>query len=345
MIKHSRPTIYQSDFSRINKLLQSANLLNGGIVSQFESSLAEFINRKFALATNCGTAALHLSLLSLGIGKGCEVIIPSFVCTALLNAINYTGAKPVICDIDRESYNLDVQEVKRQITKKTKAIILPHMFGCPARIDDFLGLDIPLIEDCAHTLGVSFKGRKVGRFGIISVFSFYTTKFITTGQGGMLLTDSSSLFGKAKDLNDYDQRSDYKARYNYKMSDPQAAFGLTQLRRVNDFIKRRRQIARYYDAAFSKYNIATPVDNASHIYYRYVIRINAPLAKFILRLKKKGIEAKPPVYKPLHQYLGLNKKSFPNTEEAFKTAVSLPIYPSLTDNQARVVTKAILESL
>jgi len=345
MIRHSSPTIYSGDLDKIKKVLKSADLINNSAVRSFESRFAKFIRKKFALATNSGTAALHLSILSLNIDRHDEVIIPSFVCSAVLNAINYAGAKPVICDIDRESFNLDFATAKKHITKRTRAIILPHMFGLPAKIDKFLQLNIPIIEDCAQALGAVFKGRKIGSFGLASIFSFYSTKVITTAQGGMLLTGSSQVFKNANDLIEYDERDNYKIRYNYKMNDLGAALGLSQLERINAFIKKRREIARYYNNAFSKYDIVLPLKEPGHIYYRYVIRIKTPLKKFISRLEKKGIEAKPPVFNPLHRYLGLEKRLFPDTEAAFNRAVSLPIYPGLTDKQARFIAQAVLNSL
>lgn len=346
MIEHSRPTIEQSDFAILKNVLHSSHLSENGLVRNFEAKLKNFIGTKFAVATNSGTSALHLTLLGLNISRGSEVILPSYVCSSVLNAIIYTGARPVVRDIESNSFNLSLKDTQRKITKKTRAIILPYMFGAGTTdIDKFLGLDIPIIEDCAQSLGAKTKGKLLGSLGAASIFSFYATKVITTGQGGMILTNSSKIFNKAKDLIEYDERNDYKVRYNYKMTDIQAALGLAQLKRINSFIARRREIARYYNKVLSKYNILLPIEDPDHIYYRYVIRIKTPINKFIQALKRKGIEAKPPVFKPLHRYLGLNKRLFPNTEKIFKTAVSIPIYPSLTDNQIRFIARSVLEAL
>lgn len=345
LIQHSNPTIGIKERNSLLRALQIGFLSEGIITQKLENGLKKFIGTKYGIATNSGTSALHLSLLSLDVDKDIEVIIPSFVCTSVLNAINYIGAKPVICDIELDSFNLSLEDTKRKVKRKTKAIVLPYMFGNPAEIDKFLELDIPIIEDCAQSLGATYKSRKLGGFGIASIFSFYATKVIATGQGGMVLTNSHKIFNKVKDLIEYDERNDYKVRYNYKMTDIQAALGLVQLKRINAFIERRREIARYYNTMFSKYDIIIPIRDPGHIYYRYVIRINASVKKFIQRLGKIGIEAKPPVFKPLHRYLGLDKKLFPNTEKIFKTAVSIPIYPSLTDNQIRFIARSVLEAL
>lgn len=345
MIPHSKPTINCADYRALEGVLSSAYLSDKKYVKDLETGFKDFIGTKFAIATNSGTSALHLILLGLNVARNNQVILPSYVCSSVLNAIKYIGARAVICDIEPCNFNLSLEDIQKKISKKTKAIILPYMFGASAgNTDKFLDLGIPIIEDCAQSLGATFKGRKVGSFGIASIFSFYATKVITAGQGGMILTNSYKIFNKVKDLIEYDERNDYKVRYNYKMTDLQAALGLAQLKRVNTFIRRRREIARYYDMAFSKYNIAIPVNDPGHIYYRYVIRINTSLNKFIQRLRKKGIETKPPVFKPLHRYLGLNKRLFPNTEEVFKSAVSIPVYPNLTDREVRFITKSVLEA-
>lgn len=346
MIEHSRPTIEKSDFEILKNVLHSSHLSENGLVGNFETKLKNFIGTKFAIATNSGTSALHLTLLGLDIAKGDEVILPSYVCSSVLNAVMYAGAKPVISDIELDTMNMSLGDTRKKIFRKTRAIILPYMFGSGSPdLDKFLELNIPLIEDCAQSLGATYKGSPVGGFGIASIFSFYATKVITTGQGGMILTSSSKIFNKAKDLIEYDKRSDYRIRYNYKMTDIEAALGLAQLKRINSFITRRREIALYYNKAFSKCNILLPIPDRGHIYYRYVIRIKTPINKFIQVLKRKGIETKPPVYKPLHRYLGLDKKLFPNTEEVFKSAISLPIYPALTDNQAKLIAVAVKEAL
>jgi dTDP-4-amino-4,6-dideoxygalactose transaminase len=345
MLTHSRPTLGEKDSQAITAVLKRGFISEGEAVERFAFQMAKFLGLRKALATNSGTSALHLALMALGIKKTDEVIMPTYVCTAVLNAVNYMGAKPVICDIDADSFNLDLMAVKKKISRKTALVILPHMFGLPAAVDKFLELGVPIIEDCAQALGASYKGKSIGSFGKVAMCSFYATKVIATGQGGMLLTNSDNIFNRAKDLMDYDERDDYKVRYNYKMTDIQATLGLAQLKSINGFIQRRREIAHYYNNAFSKSDIVIPVKDADHIYFRYVIRIKTPLIKFIQRLKKKGIEAKLPIFKPLHRYINLEKKMFPRAEAVFKNAVSLPIYPSLHDHQTRFIAKSVLESL
>lgn len=346
IIHHSRPSIDTPDINAVVEVLKSRYLSADRTTTLFEKRLSRFIGRRYSITTNSGTAALHLVLLALNLKPRDEIIIPSFVCASVLNAIMYVEAKPVISDIELDNYNLSFPSTRQKITRHTKAIILPYMFGgSSAKINKFLQLNIPLIEDCAHSLGASLQGKRLGSFGSASIFSFYATKVIATGQGGMILTNSSKIFKRVKDLTEYDERDDYKVRYNYKMTDLQAALGIAQLNRIDAFMRRRREIAKYYNTIFSKSDIITPPDDPGHIYYRYVIRIKAPLKQFILRLKQKGIEIKPPVFKPLHRYLKLDQRLFPNTEEAFRKSVSLPIHPDLTDNQIRFIAGSVLEAL
>jgi dTDP-4-amino-4,6-dideoxygalactose transaminase len=291
-----------------------------------------------SVAVSSGTAAIHLSLLALAIGKGDEVIIPSYVCTALLNAVRYVCATPVLADINPATFNMDVADARKKITPRTKAVILPHMFGLPADIDEFLSLKIPIIEDCAMSLGGGYKDALTGSFGTLSVFSFYATKMIATGEGGMVLSRRSDLIDRIRDLRDYDEKPDDIIRYNYKMTDLQAALGVSQLKKLPAFIHRRRQIAGLYNICAKALGVASPSDleERDYIYYRYVILVDQP-DEFIAGMKKCGIDCRKPVFRPLHRYLGLT--GFPSTDKVWERAVSIPLYPSLTDDEAFNITE------
>ena len=169
IIPHSRPSISDSDIKAVVSVLKSGQLSQGPKVREFEKKMALLIGKKKAVAVNSGSAALHLALLALDVKKSDEVIIPSFVCSAVLNAVNYTGATAVLVDIDPLTFNISVEATKRAITRKTKAIIVPHMFGCPAEIDKLSELGIPVIEDCAQSIGANFKSQKAGSFGLHSI--------------------------------------------------------------------------------------------------------------------------------------------------------------------------------
>lgn len=343
LIQHSKPAFYKEDAGLFKSVLKSSQIASGEIVKNFEKRFSGYLGRNGTVATNSGTSALHLSLLALDIGKGDEVIIPSYVCTSLLNAINYVNAKPVLADIDYDTFNISLEDTKQKLTKRTKAVVMPHMFGLPCDIDEFLKLGLPIIEDCAQSLGASYRHKLTGSFGLISIFSFYATKLITTGYGGMVVSDSKKLLDKVRDLNEMDKREEYKIRYNYKMTDLQAALGISQLRHIGDFIKIRKRIANAYTHALSAYDLKLPIvkkQSTEHIFYRYVIKTKR--ADFIKRyLRKNGIETLPPVYKPLHRYLSLDKRDFPNSERVYREAVSLPIYPALRKNEFLKVIKVL----
>jgi perosamine synthetase len=340
MIPHSRPTIDQGEIDAVDAVLRSGRLAQGERVLEFEKVLAPLIGAGGAVAVSSGTAGLHLSLLALGVGEGDEVVIPGFVCPALLNAILYVRALPVLADIDRETFNIDVRDLKRRRTGKTKAVIVPHMFGLPADIRDIVALGVPVIEDCAQSLGSRYEGAPTGSFGVLSVFSFYATKVICTGEGGMVAAHDRQLLERIRDLRDYDEKDDHRLRYNYKLTDLQAALGLAQIRRLPVLIERRRAIARQYDAFLRERRLPAPAcpPDREHIYYRYVIRTKQ-VAELLAAGEEAGIAYRRPVFKPLHHYLGMT--GYPQTEEAFIETVSLPIYPSLSDAEVETILQPV----
>jgi perosamine synthetase len=340
IIPHSRPTIGPDDITSVLKTLRSGQVSMGPAVARFEKTFAGKLGVRDAAAASSGTAALHLALLALKIGKGDEVVLPTHVCVALLNAVHYAGAKPVLVDVDHEDGNISVLAVRKKLTRKTRALIVPHLWGEPADLAPLLKLGVPLIEDCAQALGARYAGKPVGTFGRINVFSFYATKMMTTGEGGMVVSDDLRLMARVRDLLSYDHRQAYKVRFNYKMTDLQAAMGLTQLKKLDGFIRRRRAIAKIYRDGLkgSSVVLSQPGEAADPVYYRFVVKtLNA--AAVIRKAKARGITCEPPLFKPLHRYLGL--KGFPVSDRLMKECVSIPIYPSLTDAQARSITREL----
>ena len=342
-IPHSRPSVAGSDIKAVSSVLESGQIAQGPSVDKFEKQFSDFIGKKETAATSSGTAALHLSLLTLGVKGGDEVIVPSFVCTAVLNAVLYTGATPVVADIDPGTYNISVDAVRGMITQKTKAVIVPHMFGCPAEIDQLSGLGIPLIEDCAQSVGASFKGKKAGSFGLVSVFSFYATKVLTTGEGGMVVSDSEDIIARVKELREYDQKKEYELRFNYKMTDIQAALGLSQLSLLEDLLDRRERIALRYFNEFQGFPFSLPIrkEGREHIYYRFVIKTSEDASPFLEKLQQRKVMGRRPVFIPLHVCLGL--EGFSRTMEAWKRTVSIPLFPSLTENEVEKIVAVVRE--
>jgi len=342
VITHSKIVLEEEDLTSVIKVLRSGLLVQGKHVSSLEHNIASFIGVNHAVAVSSGTAALHLSLLSLGIGDGCEVIIPSYVCTALLNAIKYVRATPVLVDIDSGTYNIKVESIKRAINNRTRAIIVPHMFGLPADIDSIVSLGIPVIEDCAQCVGAKLKGRYAGSFGLLSIFSFYATKMLGAGEGGMVLSNDRDLIETMRDLRDYDEKETYTVRYNYKLTDIQAALAESQLQKLPSFIEKRKEIARVYNDGLKGLRVSLPVvpEGREHIYYRYVIIPENPL-KFMEEMRKRGIECRRPVFKSLHRYLKL--AGYPITDDVWEKAVSIPIYPFLKEEEVHGIVDAIKE--
>lgn len=344
-IQHSKPTFFKKDVSIFKPVLESSYVAAGRIVRDFEKQFAKYIDCEDAVATNCGTSAIHLSLLALGIGKRDEVIIPTYVSEALLNAVNYVNATPILVDMDYDTLNMSIKDIKKKLTNKTKAIIMPHMFGLPCDIDDFLKLGLLIIEDCSHSLGARYKKRITGSFGIVTICSFYATKFITTGYGGIIASNSEKILDKVRDLNEMDKREDYKIRYMYKMSDLQAALGISQLKHLSYFIKRRKEIAKAYTSVLYSYDLKLPIkkNDRDHVFYRYLVK-SKKAASIRRYLEKNNIEVIPPVYKPLHRYLSMDRNDFPNTERIVREVISLPIYPALKKNELSKIIRVVQEA-
>lgn len=340
MIPHSRPSIEPVDIRAATDVLSSRQLSQGGMVDQFERGMAAFFGLPGGVAVTSGTTALEVALRVLGVGTTDEVLLPSYVCAAPLLAIQRVGAMPRLVDIDLETFNIDPSAARHACTSKTKAIIVPHLFGLSADLTELESLGIPIIEDCAQTLGALEQGRPVGSIGMMTICSFYATKLLCAGEGGMVLSRDEGLLERARRLREYDEAPSLNPlATNLKMTDIQAAIGLAQLNRFGSFLERRRCLADEYRTALSSAHPILPVIplGRTHTYYRFVVRlpdlIGQPdgIREVIGRFEKQGVQCRKPVFRSLHRYLELD--GFPAAEEAERTALSIPLFPALTDEE------------
>jgi dTDP-4-amino-4,6-dideoxygalactose transaminase len=326
-IPHSRPTLGEDEARAVAAVTRSGHIAEGEVVARFEKTFAEKMGVRHAVAVSSGTAALHLTLLAMGIGPEDEVIIPSYVCTALLHAVQYVGARPVLAEIDPKTYNIDPDDVQRRLTIRSKAIIVPHMFGLAANLDKLLKFDVPLIEDCAQAVGGTYHQKPLGTFGDATIFSFYATKMMATGEGGMAASNSAEIIERIRDLKTYDEKEADKVRYNYKMTDVQAAIGDVQLGRLDEFVDQRKSLANQYVKSLKSLNLKLPEENSEHIHYRFVVGLETDCNFLIQKLSRKGVGCARPVFLPIHRHLKMD--GYPVTDKVWETALSLPIYPSL----------------
>lgn len=342
------PSLGVAEIKAVKKVIESKWLIPHKEATKLEENIKKYIGIKYAVATSSGSAALHLGLIVLGIGRGDEVIVPTYVCTALLNAVYYVGAIPVIVDIEKNWFTMDPDAIRKNINKKTKAIIVPHVLGFPAKIDQIKKFRLKIIEDCAHGLGSHYNEKPLGSFGDISIFSFYATKVITTGHGGMFTTNNKKYYKIVRDLIDYDRRKDYKVRYNYQLTDFAAAIGNVQFKRIDNLFKKRRYIASKFIPILEKQKdieFWPKKEDRKLNHYRFMIKFKDKKTRdlFKLNLVKKGISTVIPIenFQLLHRYLKLPKKDFPNAEDMANTTLALPIHPNLTEAEIVRITSAL----
>ena len=321
------------------EVIRTGHVACGPQTWAFERELAEYWSAPFCVTTNSGTAALHLALLAVGVKPGDEVIVPSYVCAAVLNAVRYSQAREVVVDCACSGVNLDPEGVKKSISCKTAAIVVPHMFGQPARVNEIGELGPPVIEDIAQSPGAFGEEGLLGTVGRMAVVSFYATKLLTTGAGGAILAKDRADYEFIGNLVDYDKRPDYQVRFNYRMGDLAAAIGRVQLRRLDGMLGKRKKLAKRYEKAlqnFPNVQILTPTETTfgRPVFYRFVVAFSTVnIEELMTHLEHQGIEAKRPVYAPLHHMLHLDPKDFPQAETIHQQGLSLPLYPDLTESE------------
>jgi len=342
-IAHNKPSFDSREIKALTKVVKSGWVIAGAEVERLESTMKRYHGKKYAIATSSGHAALHLSLLALGVKKNDEEIVPAYAPSDLLNAVHYVGAHPVVVDIQKDSFNIDPERVQKKINKRTKAILVPHIFGTPADIGALQKLGIPIINDCAQSLGTLYRGKPVGHFGDVGIFSFYATKVIASGQGGMVVTDDKKIYTYIKDAIDYNNRDTYKVRYNYALTDIAASIANVQFEKLTYFLRRRKAIASRYQRILDAKGMQYFPKKNDHTanYYRFIIKLSTKKKRDGVKalFKKHGIVTIVPLnaYELLNNSLKLGKKEFPYSEEMASTNLSLPVYPALKESEVKRV--------
>jgi dTDP-4-amino-4,6-dideoxygalactose transaminase len=314
----------------------------GGEVLALEQELASAAGQRYGIAVASGSAALYLALRALDIGRDCRVVVPSYVCTALLNAVTLCGARPVLCDVDPATGLMRVDDVRKVLTPQVRAVIVPHLFGRPAPAAEIRALGIPVIEDCAQCFGTTVAGVRVGSLGDIAVFSFYATKLISAGEGGMVATSDRTLADRLRSLRDYDNVNTWEPSLNFKLSDLHAAVARVQLRKLDAMIARRRRIAQRYLEGFSGSRLLdlTPSSSSQeHVFFRFVALVGRRAGEFAAAVRECGVHCARPVFKPLHHYIEVG--SLPGTDAIYDSAVSIPLYPALSDHDVEKVVACV----
>jgi len=339
-------------------VLESGWFSNGEKCKEFEKKFSEYCGAKHAIAVSNGTVAIEIVLRTLGIKNGDEIIVPSHTTMPSVEPILHVGATPVFVDINLETYNIDENKIEKAITKKTKAVLPVHLYGNPAEIEKIKNIceknKLLLIEDCAQANGSRFNGKPVGTFGIAGCFSFYPTKNLTVcGEGGMIITDDDKLARKARVLINHGEDGRYNhimLGHNYRLGEIHCAIGIEQLKLLDWFIERRRQIAKLYDECLENSDLILPKETGAgkHSYHLYVVRTSASKRnKIIEKLKNEniylGIHYPIPVHK--QKIIGelMNVPVLKNTEKACKEIISLPVYPTLKDEEVIMIAQKIKE--
>jgi perosamine synthetase len=359
IINISTPVLDSEEAEAAKRVLQSGRLAQGPKVEEFEALFASYVGTKYAIATNSGTAALHIALLASGTGNGDEVITTPFSFIATANAILFCGAKPVFVDIDKDTFCIDPGLIRAKITPRTKAILPVHLYGQPCNMKEIIKIcrehNLILIEDACQAHGAEYQGRRAGSFGT-GCFSFYPTKNMTTGEGGMIVTDDSHIAERARMIRSHGQKERYiheVVGYNYRMTDIAAAIGICQLKKLDGFNSQRIEHARLLIEKLGKVRGLVPpliTPDVKHVFHQFTIRVTGDFGisrdELKQRLKNKGIMAEVyyplPIHKqPLYKELGYNDSRLPNAEKACEEVLSLPVHPLLTEEDLDYIVETI----
>lgn len=371
-IPYGRQNINEDDIDAVVEVLKSDFLTTGPKIAEFEEKFANYVGAGYAVAVSNGTAALHIACLAAGLKEGDEVITTPITFAASANCALYCGAKPVFADIDSVTYNIDCREIEKHVTPRTKAIIPVHYTGQPCDMDEIHKIaekyNLLVIEDAAHAVGAEYKGRRIGGLSDMTEFSFHPVKHITCGEGGIITTNNETLYEKlklyrthgitrnAEEMSRQDGPWYYEQidlGFNYRITDFQAALGISQLSRVDLFLERRREIAARYDEAFQNVpgiTIPSQMEGTRSAYHLYVIKVDKEIRRELfeyLRACNIGVNVHYiPVYTfPYYREHGYMNVKCANAEELYSSIISLPIFYDLTDAEQDYVIDKIISFL
>lgn len=365
----SSPDITNKESRAVLKTLKNQRLSLGPKAEEFEHKFAKYIGAKYAICVNSGTSGLHLCIRALGIKDGDEVITSSFSFIASANCILFERANPVFVDIDPETLNIDVKKIEERITRKTKAILAVHVFGYPCSMAEILKLsrkyNLAVIEDTCEAIGAEFYGRKAGTFGKCGIFGFYPNKQITTGEGGMIVTNDAKIAKLCRSMRNQGRKQDSRwleherLGYNYRLSDINCALGVAQLGRIKEILKKRERVASIYNEKLSRITgIKLPFSNSKYIqrsWFVYVVRLNDNFSRFkrdkiIEKLRQERIECGsyfPCIHlQPFYRKeFGYKKTGLPITESISDRTIALPFYNNLKEKQIDYISKKLKKLL
>lgn len=350
MIPIAKPMIGEEEKSAVIRVLDSGMLAQGSEVKRFEEQFAEYIGTKFAVATSSGTTALHLALLACGVEKGDEVITTPFTFISTVNSILFCSAKPVFIDIEHDTFNINPEKIEDGVTERTKAILPVHLYGQPAKMDLILEIaerhNLKVIEDAAQAHGAELEGRKVGTFGDVACFSFYPTKNITTGEGGIVTTNNEEIAERVRLLRNHGQKSRYEYAmigYNFRMTDVAAVMGIEQLKKLESFVNRRIENARFLSENLNGVSIPYVMPDVRHAFHQYTV-MHDRRDELRERLIKEGIGCAIYYPKCAHQHNHLKKyrnSELRIAEGIAKKVLSIPVHPGLSREDLEKIVESV----
>ncbi len=365
LIPMSAPDITEEDVQAVAEVVRSGRLALGPKTEEFERLIAEYVGVKHAVAVSSGTAALHLIVKALGIGPGDEVLVPSFTFVASVNVILYEGATPVFVDIEPDTYNLDPEDLKRKITRRTKAVMVVDVFGHPAEWDEILKIaeehNLKVIDDSCEALGAEYKGKKLGQFGDASAFAFYPNKQMTTGEGGVIGTDNPEIARICRSLRNQGRGEmgawleHERLGYNYRMTEMSAALGVSQLKRLEGFLEKRAQVAEMYTKRLVNVENVRPPIVQPHVrmsWFVYVVTLAEGLHRnpVMAAMAEQGIPTRG-YFEPVHlqpyirKILDTKEGMLPITESIAQRTIALPFHNKLTEQEIDCVVEALIDAL